>query len=155
MEQAIEKMQWYSQRWKIERFHFTLKSGCKIEDRQFETFERLQNAITLYSIIAWKLLWLTYEARENPDTPCNVVFKTYEWQALYCFHYKLSTPPKKVPTLKEAVLLVAKLGGFLTRKHDGEPGVMVLWKGMSRLIDIAQAYMVFNYQYSSRDVGNE
>lgn len=58
LEQAVEKIKWYRQRWKIERYHLVLKSGCKVENLQFETLEALYNALALYSIIAWKLLWL-------------------------------------------------------------------------------------------------
>lgn len=75
LDEAVEKVKWYKQRWKIERYHFTLKSGCKVQDLQLESMKRLQNAITLYSIIAWRILWLTYEARENPDSPCDIILK--------------------------------------------------------------------------------
>jgi Transposase DDE domain. len=67
LEEAIQKIEWYRERWKIERFHYILKSGCNIEDLQLETKERLENAITLYSVIAWRLSWLIYQARVTPD----------------------------------------------------------------------------------------
>ena len=62
-EQAWQCVFWYSLRWLIERFHFTLKSGCRIEALQLETAERLLNALATYSIIAWRLMGLTYHAR--------------------------------------------------------------------------------------------
>jgi len=142
IEEAVEKVSWYTQRWKIERYHLTLKSGCKVEELQLETLERLQNALAVYSIIAWRLLCITYEARETPEAPCTVALQDHEWKALYCMAYKVPVPPKTPPTLKEAVLLIAKLGGFLARKSDGDPGVIVLWRGMSRLNDIAQFYLI-------------
>jgi len=74
-EDAVEKIKWYKQRWKIERFHFVLKSGCKIESCQFETVEQLYNALAIYSIIAWRLLFLTYESRMNPDILCDTILK--------------------------------------------------------------------------------
>lgn len=133
LEEAMQKIEWYRERWLIERFHFTLKSGCKVEELQLETKERLENAIALYSVVAWRLLWLTYQARVTPDYSCSMILEKYEWQALYCVVNKTHTPPENPPTLEEAVLLLAKLGGFLGRKHDGKPGVKVLWRGLQKL----------------------
>lgn len=133
LEEAIQKIEWYRERWKIERFHYILKSGCGIEDLQLETKERLENAIALYSIVAWRLSWLTYQARVTPDFSCSVILEKHEWQALYCVVNKTHTPPEDPPTLEEAILLIAKLGGFLGRKHDGKPGVKVLWRGLQKL----------------------
>lgn len=152
--QAVEIVKWYKQRWKIERYHLTLKSGCKIEELQLETAERLQNALAVYSIIAWKLLWIKYESEQNPDASCDVVLQKPEWQALYCMVHKTHIPPEQPPSLKEAVLLIAKLGGFLGRKHDGEPGVAVIWRGLSRLNDIAQMWAILHYQQFTNEVGN-
>ena len=133
MSEAVQKIEWYRERWKIERFHYTLKSGCQIEELQLETSDRLSKAITLYSIIAWRLLWLTYQARTTPYKSCEIIFETNEWQALYCVVNKTNTPPEQPPTLQESVRLLAKLGGFLGRKCDGEPGVKVLWRGLQKL----------------------
>lgn len=74
-DEAVEKIKWYRQRWKIERYHLTLKSGCKVQELQLETSKRLQTAISIYSIIAWRILWLMYESRENPDSPCDIILK--------------------------------------------------------------------------------
>jgi hypothetical protein len=154
LDDAIEKVKWYRHRWKIERFHLTLKSGCKVEELQLETKDRLQTALAIYSIIAWKILWLKYESEIDSEAPCDIVLKNYEWQALYCMAHKTPTPPKEPPTLKAAILMIAKLGGFLGRKGDGEPGVTVIWRGMSRLNDIAQMWAITHSQLLSSDVGN-
>jgi hypothetical protein len=156
MQEAILKIEWYRERWKIERFHFTLKSGCTIEKLQLETSERLINAITLYSVIAWRLLWLTYQARVTPYQSCEIIFEIDEWQALYCVVNKTKTPPNHPPTLQEGVHLLAKLGGFLGRKHDGEPGVKVLWRGLQKLnqgmlfLELARPFPAI-----PKDMGNE
>ena len=71
LQDAVEKLGWYRHRWKIERFHFILKSGCKVEDLQLGATSRLKKAITLYAVIAWRLAWITYQARETPDIPCS------------------------------------------------------------------------------------
>ncbi|HZD58993.1 MAG TPA: IS4 family transposase [Anaerolineae bacterium] len=150
LEDAIESTRLYSLRWLIERYHYTLKSGCQVEELQLEDAERIKRAVALYCIAAWRILFLTYLARTEPDQSSERVFEKHEWQALCCFVNKTDRPPESAPTLAEAVLLIAKLGGFLGRRQDGDPGVKVLWRGMKRLNDISQAYLIFN-----RDVGNE
>lgn len=154
VEDALKMVYRYTQRWRIERFHLALKSGCKVEDLQLETFERLANAISFYSVIAWKILWLTYEAREHPDELCTKILKTYEWQALHCLYNKTKILPDKPPTIKEAVRMIAKLGGFIGRKSDGEPGVIVIWRGLSRLDNIANLYLTLTNPFPSNNVGN-
>jgi hypothetical protein len=156
MSEAVQKIEWYRERWKIERFHYTLKSGCRVEDLQLETKERLCNALTLYSIIAWRLTWLTYQARVTPNLSCEIILKTQEWQALCCVVNKTEIPPDQPPTLHEAIMLLAKLGGFLGRKHDGEPGVKVLWRGLQKLNAGMQFLELINFSpFLPKDMGNE
>mgnify|MGYP005838828109 CR=1 FL=1 len=133
LEQAVEKVKWYKHRWKIERFHYVLKSGCKIEELQFESAEHLIKAIALHSIIAWKILWFVYEARETPNMSCEVVLEPFEWKMLDCIVNKKTTPSKTPLSLKDAALFIAKLGGFWGRKGDGTPGAKVLWRGLNEL----------------------
>jgi hypothetical protein len=155
LQDAIEKIEWYRERWKIERFHYVLKSGCKVEDLQLETAERLKNAIALYSIVAWRLSWITYQSRVTPDAPCSIILETHEWQMLYCVVKQTKTAPDVPPTLKEAVYLLARLGGFLGRKGDGEPGVKVLWRGLQKLNEGLLFVECFrSIQSSSEDMGN-
>lgn len=139
-EDAVQCVRWYTYRWLIERFHYVLKSGCQVEKLQLETRERIERALATYSIVAWRLLWLTYEARTNPDAPCNTVLELHEWQALYCTIHQTATPPPQPPSLQQAVRWIAKLGGFLGRKHDGNPGVKTIWRGLRRLHDIAATW---------------
>ena len=139
-EQACTLVQWYALRWLIERYHYVLKSGCQIESLQLETATRIVHALATYAIVAWRLLWLTYEARIHPQHSCEVAFEPIEWQALWCAIHHKSKPPKKPPTLEQVVRWTAQLGGFLARKHDGNPGVKTLWRGLTRLHDIAQTW---------------
>ena len=142
-EGACELLRWYALRWLIERYHYTLKSGCHIEELQLQTAERIVRAVATYAIVAWRLLWLTYEARVNPDQSCEKVLETAEWQALFCsLHNHKKKLPKKPPTLQQAVRWIAQLGGFLGRRHDGQPGVKVLWRGLARLHDIARSWQL-------------
>jgi hypothetical protein len=143
-EEASQIIQYYTFRWLIERFHFVLKSGCALEERQLRSVDRLQRFLALAQVVAWRLLWLTYLGRGRPDLPCTVAFEAYEWKALYAFIQRTALLPAEPPTLQQATLWLAQLGGFLARKADGYPGVKVLWRGWRRLIDIAQTWLIFN-----------
>src|SRR5260370_12489086 len=121
-----------------------LKSGCQLEKMQLETAARLERALALYCIVAWRLLHLTYLARVTPDASCEVVFQTYEWQALHAFTYQTNSLPATPPSLHEATRLVAKLGGFLARKSDGEPGVQTIWRGLRRFDDFASMLLLLH-----------
>lgn len=143
-EEAVECIKWYSHRWLVERYHFVLKNGCRVEWLQLEKADRIKRAVATYCIVAWRLLWLTYEVRKNPNLPCDEALEDHEWQSLYCVIHKTSTPPQTPPTLQEAVLWIARLGGFLGRKGDGDPGVKTIWRGLSRLHDISDAWKLLH-----------
>ena len=80
---AIKTVKRYSQRWKIETFHYTLKSGCAIEKLQESTAEKLIKLIAIYSVIAIQIMILTHLARTEPNTSCEAEFETEEWSTLY------------------------------------------------------------------------
>jgi len=141
-EDAAQCVRWYALRWLVERFHYVLKSGCRLEDRQLATADRLDRLLAVFSIVAWRLLWLTYQARVTTDAPCTVALETHEWQALYAFIHRSPAPPTEPPSLAQAVLWIARLGGFLNRKSDASPGVKVLWRGWRRLQDIADTWLL-------------
>lgn len=141
-DEALRVVQIYEKRWLIERYHFVLKSGCGIEKLQLETAEGLERALAVCCIAAWRLLWLTTQARETPEVPCTQVFARHEWEALVCVVQDKLEVPAEPPSLREAVRMVAQLGGFLARKGDGEPGVKTLWRGLIRLNDIAATWLV-------------
>lgn len=133
VDEAMERVTWYVHRWKIERFHYILKNGCQIEELQSRKAERLQKLILMYSIISVRILGMTYLARQEPETPCTVFMEEHEWKVLYCIANKTSKVPTTIPTMKEVVAYLAKLGGFLGRRGDGEPGAKVIWKGLNEL----------------------
>jgi hypothetical protein len=139
---ALSRLEWYAARWGIEVWHKVLKSGCRIEDRQLESAERLIRCLTLYSVIAWRILYATMLARATPNVPCTVLLDEDEWQGLYCRIHRVSLAPAKPATLRQAVRWIAQLGGFQGRKGDGEPGVNVLWKGFQHLVDITAMYRI-------------
>lgn len=142
--QAIKCVHWYNYRWLIERYHYVLKSGCKLEQLQLETASRIKMALATYSIAAWRLLWLTYEARLNPEKSCDLFLEKHEWQSL-CATINLNhTVPENPPSIKEAVRMIASLGGFLGRKGDGFPGVKTIWLGLRRLFDISETWKMLH-----------
>jgi IS4 transposase len=106
-DQAVECVRWYSYRWLIERYHYVLKSGCHLEQLQLETAERIECALGTYCIVGWRLLWLTYEARYQPDIGCDTVLQTHEWQAFYCTIHSQAIPPATPPSLRLLSLAVS------------------------------------------------
>lgn len=143
-EQACERVHWYTCRWMVEMFHKVLKSGCRIEERQFGDYETISRYLAVDSVVAWRVLYLTLVSRQLPDVACTAVLEAHEWQALYCFTHKVNVPPEEPPSLQEAMLWIAKLGGFLGRKGDGEPGMVVVWRGLQRLSDITASWLIFH-----------
>ena len=141
---ALEKVRWYCLRWRIEVFHKILKSGFLIEDCRLSTAERLIRYITLMSIIAWRIFYITLIARTQPELPCTKLLDKNEWQILYVKIHRRQNYPKVEPTIKTVVSWIAQLGGFLARKGDGEPGPMVLWRGWRRLTDLCEGWELAN-----------
>jgi len=148
VEAALECVRMYAHRWKVERYHYVLKSGCRIERLQLETADRLDRALALYSFVAWRLLWLTYQARERGTSPCTVALEEDEWRVLLAVSGVRASEP---PTLGEAIRLIARFGGFQGRKGDGDPGVKAIWIGLRRLMDFVLAARALA---PALDVGN-
>jgi hypothetical protein len=142
-ETAMEVVKWYLCRWQIELFFKILKSGCVVEELQFDTLKATANCLALYMIVAWRILFLTMLGRNCPDMDCSAVFDKHEWQSVYTIVTK-EKPPKKPPKLNDIILMIAKLGGFLGRKSDGYPGSKVMWIGMQRMKDFTLAWETFH-----------
>ena len=143
---AVQVLDWYTLRWRVERFHFVLKSGCQIEQLQLAHADRLTRALATYSLIAWRLLWLTYAARQQPNQPCSAVLTHAEWQLLHQTYCPRQRPPDQPPALQQAVRWIAQLGGLLARTSDCEPGVKTLWRGLRRLADLLAGWQLAQSQ---------
>lgn len=141
-ERAIEIVQWYLCRWQIEVFFKILKTGCQIEELQFESFNRIANCLTVYMVIAWRILYLTMMGRHCPEISSDLVFDEKEWKAVYAITQRKS-PPRVAPKLNVMIKMIASLGGHLGRKHDKYPGPQVMWIGIQRMRDFALAWEVF------------
>jgi IS4 transposase len=139
---AQEIVKWYLCRWQIEIYFRVLKSGCKIEKLQLETQSRFDVCLTLYMIIAWRILYLTMLARECPKISCHVVFTEEEWKVAYMMAYR-KRPPKKPIQLSMMINLIAQFGGYLNRAGDGEPGPTALWIGLQKLRDFIKARKIY------------
>jgi hypothetical protein len=142
--QACERVGWYACRWVAEMYHKVMKSGCRIEQRQFDDLENLRRYLAMDAIVAWRVLYLTMQGRETPTVPCTGILEVDEWQALYVFTFRSRQLPPAVPTLAEAILWIAQLGGYADRRKNAHPGTTVIWRGLSRLYDIAIAWQMFN-----------
>jgi hypothetical protein len=147
-EQALEKVEWYKRRWGIEEYHRTIKSGCRIEDRQLGDRTVWENCLAIDLVVAWRIEHIKRLARETPQAPCTVAFEEHEWQALLAFKRPDQPLPSTPPSVREITRLTAELGGFLGRKGDGEPGSITLWRGLQRLHDIASAFLIFKQHHS-------
>ena len=121
----------YLQRWRIEEFFRALKSGCKIEQLAFRSAERMQRAIAINAVIAWRIMLMTRLGRQVPNCQAELMFSDHELLFLdsYARQYQL-TPPGD---LGAAIELVADLGGYRARKHDHDPGDQIMWYGYNAL----------------------
>lgn len=133
-DQVRTVIEWYLARWAVEIFFRVLKHGCKVEDLRLREASRLDPALAVFMIVAWRVLWVTMLARKCPEVSCEVILSTEEWQSLW-ITVKHQAPPREPPALGQAVMLIAMLGGFLGRKHDGAPGPKAVWTGLQRLYD--------------------
>lgn len=143
-EQACEKIRWYCLRWRIEMYFKVLKSGFLVENCRLANAQRLIRYLTLMSIVAWRLLTITLLARTSPDTPCTQLLTSQEWKILFLKVHKNQPLPETIPTISQAVIWIARLGGFLARHADGMPGTMTLWRGWKRLADLIEGWNLTN-----------
>ncbi len=141
-EEACLVIEYYCCRWQIEIYFRVLKSGCKVEDRQFESADRFLPCLAMYMIIAWRVMFLLMLGRKCPDMPCDAVFSEDEWQSVYVI-VKKKQPPEEAPRLEEMVKIIAGLGGYIGRKNDGPPGPKAMWIGLQRMADYAMAWRTF------------
>ncbi|MEO7496433.1 MAG: IS4 family transposase [Massilia sp.] len=122
-----ELIDWYRARWEIEMLFNVLKNGCCVEELQLGTIERIERALALYLVVAWRIAHLMRMGRTCPDLAATLFFDPDEIQAAYLLNKALAPP---APRLNEVVRMIARVGGFLARKSDGEPGAKTIWEGL-------------------------
>jgi hypothetical protein len=135
LDAVIELIDWYRARWEIEMFFNVLKNGCKVEALQLSHIDRVERALVLYMVVAWRIARLMRLGRTCPDLHASLFFDADEIRGAYLLAKKAH--PKKPATLNQVIRLIASLGGFLGRKSDGEPGAKTIWIGLQRTMDAA------------------
>ena len=144
LEAAVELVEWYRCRWEVEVLFLTLKEGCRVEAMQLSCVQRIERALAVYLVVAWRIGLLMRLGRACPEWDAERLLTREEWQAAWIVARK--RPPDKMPTLRKALHMIAALGGFLGRKADGEPGVKSLWIGLQRVASCVEG-MRFRERY--------
>lgn len=149
LQDAKDILNYYKMRWNVELYFKMLKTGCTVEDCRLEEGGKLVKYISLMSVIAWRLFWMTHISRQNPNISCDNILMESEWKAAWWLLHrtrikegkmKKSDIPTKPPTLREAIRWIAGNGGFKGRKGDGEPGMISFWRGWNRVLVGAEMY---------------
>src|SRR6202162_1210303 len=147
--EAIEKLDWYALRWKIEVFHKIMKSGCKAEDSKLRTAERLVNLIATFCIMSWRIFWMTMLNRSTAGASPKFALTPLEIELLDRLVKDKNRGSPRRKTLPDYLTKIAQLGGYLARASDPPPGNMVMWRGVARLTDIELGFIL-----GAKNVGN-
>jgi hypothetical protein len=139
--EAVEKLAWYSMRWRIETFHKVLKSGCRAEASKLRTAQRIVNLIAVFCVLSWRIFWMTMMNRVAPAASPLVALTDVETQLLDTLVPERPKRRRKT-TLSTYLIKIARLGGYLARANDSPPGNMVMWRGLSRLTDIELGFLM-------------
>jgi hypothetical protein len=144
VENVRSVIDYYTVRWMIEIYFRTLKSGCRIEERRFETLPRMLVCTAIYMIVAWRTLYVCRLGRSCPDIDCDVIFEPSEWQSVWSVTHRGTPLPTKPPPLSMMVRLIACMGGYVDRPNRPDPpGVETVWKGLQRMRDLACGWDTF------------
>jgi hypothetical protein len=136
LEQVVELIEWYRARWEIEIYFHVLKNGCEVEALQLSAIDRLERALALFMVVAWRVTYLMRQGRTCPDLDASLFFDADEIRGAHLLTKKKM--PGVPPTLNQVVRLIAQVGGFLGRKSDGEPGVKTIWRGLDQVMTAAE-----------------
>ena len=131
IDEVIELINWYRARWDIEIFFHILKNACKVEAMQLSHIDNLERALAIFMVVAWRIAYLMRLGRTCPDLDASYFFDPDEIRGAYLL--TKAKPPDRPPTLNEVLRLVARVGGFLGRKCDGDPGVKTIWQGIQEV----------------------
>lgn len=134
---AREVIEWYEARWTVEEYHKCLKTGLGIETSQLETFDGIERLLGIQSVLAVRLLQLQRAARLAPDTPAA---EAVDPDFLEVLRLRRPELRRRTLTLYQFYREIARFGGFLARKGDGEPGWQSLWCGFLHLLPIVEGY---------------
>lgn len=139
---ALLMVDYYRMRWIIERWHYVLKQGMQVEQLQFDCFQRLSNAIALLSIVAWQLLCFKHLAAQDPELAAEEVLEPLQMEVLQ------KQKGVNSLTLKQALITVAALAGFVPSKKQPLPGEKTIWRGCFIFDKLCQGYkLAFQKSY--------
>lgn len=134
---ALQVIRWYQARWNIEVFFKTMKSGFGLEKARLRHVDRLQKLVSLVSVVAWRVFWLTRISRTTPNASATICFTKKEIKTLKKIELNAGRQVSNdSASLIEYTIALAKLGGYLGRKNDPPPGDLVIWRGWQRLRDV-------------------
>jgi len=133
-EQAWEVVRWYEWRWQMEDFHKALKTGCQMERHNLQTIEAVWRLLAILTPLALRLLVIRQAAQQAEEIPASEVVSAEVIQVVT----HLDQRHQAIRTAKELWRAIARLGGYLDRKHDGPPGWQTLWKGWKRILDVLE-----------------
>ena len=150
IEAALETIGHYLRRWRVEDFFRVLKSGCRAEHLGFHSAERLERALTIQAVIAWRLMLMTLLGREVPECDAELLFSDIELRFLTDYAADVALPAPR--NLAGAVLLVALLGGYQNRKHDPPPGHQIMWRGYERMSLATLGYRIAEKRRGEADI---
>lgn len=142
VDELIVVLDGYCQRWGIELYFKTLKSGLKIEDMKYETLTRYLVAFSMLTVVGWRVEYLKSTTRSDPDSSCDKYFQTHEWMAVEAFRRR-PAHPEKPPRMREFMISIAELGGYIHKSSQGDPGSKTIWRGLARFEIIVQAFDAF------------
>ena len=138
VDEASAVIQRYVLRWRIEDWHRILKSGCKVEFLAHRRGERIERAVTINAVIAWRLAAMTLLGRETPELPMKVLFSDIEIGVL---QDSARYWGEKIPdNVGAGVIAMAMLAGYLNRKNDPPPGYKKIWEGYIKLVHMTEGY---------------
>jgi len=140
---CLKVIECYEQRPTIEEYHQCLKTGLQIEQRQYESADRLSPVIGVICVQAVRLLQLRDVARRAPEVPARKLVPP-EWLEVLG---KVLRNPRPLNTLRDFMRAVASLGGFLGRKSDGEPGWKTIWRGLETLLVALRGFRAARKKY--------
>lgn len=132
VEQVAAVVDMYRCRWIIEEFFKAIKSGCSYQELQLETAHALLVALSVYVPVAWRMLLMRWLDRHKPNEPATAVLSTTQVQVLKAVRQKDRKPLPNTPTVHDALMAIAAIGGHLTQ--NGPPGWMILSRGFAKLI---------------------
>lgn len=141
-EEAVEKMKWYCLRWRIEVYFKVIKSGFKVEDCRLKSSERLIRYLAVVSVVAWRVYWLTLVSRTTPNIPALIFLNDFDWKILFAKFNPNKKIPKHPPSMKQITVWIARLGGFLARKGDREPGITHIWLGLNKFANMIEGALI-------------